>query len=232
MHDQQALEDGHYKVLGQVVALSLLVGGTRPHFFCPLLAHYLVGAAYHATPTEILAQLPQENQELKKKLSSLVECESEQSWNEAIANFDERFEMGINRALLPISQKEGFIKHAVKHVMISSVAEEVFSFCERLSSFGVLDLLKQYPESAMQEFIACKITPEALLDVLVPSFSLKGSSRREQEETIMFNLNQFFKRCARGLVTVLDLQALEEGNLKYHKHYRFRMYCNSPDNIT
>lgn len=42
MHDQQALNNSYYKVLGQLVALSLLKCGTRPHFFCPILANYIV----------------------------------------------------------------------------------------------------------------------------------------------------------------------------------------------
>ena len=42
-------------------------------------------------------------------------------------------------------------------------------------------------------------------------FCEKGSNRREQEETIMFNLNQFLKKCENGCVTktVIDIEALE-----------------------
>lgn len=213
MHDQQALQDHHYKVLGQLVALSLLNGGSGPHFFCPILAHYLVCTEYHPTPTELLDQLPEENCALKNKLASLLACQSEESWNEAIAKFDERFDMGINNVAIPIGRKEELVKSVVKHIMISSVAEEVFSFAEGLALFGVLDLLKQYPESAVYELIGCKTTAEEMLNVFVPSFSPKGSSKREREETIMFNFNQFLKKCARGLVTktVIDMEALEEG---------------------
>lgn len=212
MHDQQALQSHNYKVLGQLIALSLLNGGTGPHFLCLIIAHYLVDTEYHPMPTELLDQLPEENSALKNKLESLLACESEDAWYQAISDFDERFDMGINVSI-PIQQKEELVKSVVKHIMISSVAEEVFSFAEGLSLFGVLNLLKQYPESAIYELTGCKTTVEEILNVFVPSFSPKGSSKREQEETIMFNFNQFLKKCARGSVAkmVIDMEALEEG---------------------
>ena len=211
MHDQQALKNHHYKVLGQLVALSLLNCGSGPHFFCPILASYIVGADYQPRPSELLVQLPKENNELKEKLESLVACEDEDTWNEGIANFQERFDMGINSASIPIEKKQELVMGVVKHTMISSVAEEIFSFTEGLSLFGVLDLLKQYPESAAEELTYCGITANKILNAFCPSFSEKGSNRREQEETIMFNLNQFLKKCERGSVTktVIDIEALE-----------------------
>ncbi|CAB4014242.1 G2 M phase-specific E3 ubiquitin- ligase, partial [Paramuricea clavata] len=42
MHDQQALNNSHYKVMGQ----SLLKCGTGLHFFCPILANYIVSKEY------------------------------------------------------------------------------------------------------------------------------------------------------------------------------------------
>lgn len=213
MHDQQALNNHHYKVLGQLVALSLLNCGTGPHFFCPIVANYIVDKKYQPMPSELLAQLPEENREIKDKLSSLVACECKDTWKEGIVNFQERFDMGINNVSMPIEKKQELVMGVVKHIMISAVAEEIFSFVEGLSIFGVLDLLKQYPDSAVNELTYCSVTGDEILNAFVPSFSEKGSNRREQEETIMYNLNQFLRKCARGSVrkTVIDIEALQDG---------------------
>ena len=141
----------------------------------------------------------------------MVACEDEDTWNEGIANFQEQFDMGINSASIPIEKKQELVMGVVKHTMISLVAEEICSFTEGLSLFSVLDLLKQYPESAVEELTYCGITADKILNAFCPSFSEKGSNRREQEETIMFNLNQFLKKCESGSVTktVIDIEALE-----------------------
>ena len=95
--------------------------------------------------------------------------------------------------------------------MISSVAEEIFSFMDGLSLFGVLELLKQYPESTVNELTSCMVRGEEILNAFVPIFSEKGSNHCEREETIMYNFNQFLRKCAWGCVkkTVLDIDALE-----------------------
>ena len=97
----------------------------------------------------------------------MVACEDKDTWNEEIAHFQERFDMGINSASIPIEKKQELVMGVVKHTMISSVAEEIFSFTEGLSLFGVLDLLKQYPESAVEELTYCGITADKILHAFV-----------------------------------------------------------------
>ena len=80
--------------------------------------------------SELLAQLPEENREIKDKLALLLACKSEASWSRKF-------------------RKEDLARSVVKHIMISSVAAEIFSFMDSLSLFGVLELLKQYPERVL-----------------------------------------------------------------------------------
>ena len=130
-----------------------------------------------------------------------------------MSSFDKRFEMGINNVTIPIERKEQFAKSVVRHIMINSVAEEVYSFMDGLSLFGVLELLKQHPESALNELTSCALTAEKILNAFVPSLSEMGSNQREEEETVMYNFNQFLKKCTRGCVkkTILDIHTLENG---------------------
>lgn len=117
-----------------------------------------------------------------------------------MSSFDERFEMGINNVSIPTVRKEEFAKSVVRHIMISSVAEEIYSFMDGLSLFGVLELLKQHPESALNELTSCTVTAEKILNAFLPSLSEMGSNQREKQETFMYNFNQFLKKCTRGCV--------------------------------
>ena len=100
--------------------------------------------------------------------------------------------------------------------MISCVAEEIFSFQEGLSLFGVLDALKSFTEDAIKYFVFAEVTVEEIRKVFIPSFAVKGCSKRESEETIIFNFNQFLKQCACGKVqrTFIDISSLESNNLQ------------------
>ena len=95
-----------------------------------------------------------------------------------------RFDMGINSASIPIEKKQELVMGVVKHTMISSVAEEICSFTEGLSLFGVLDLLKQYPESAVEELTYCGITADKILNAFCPSFSEKGSNDASKKKRL------------------------------------------------
>ena len=187
MHDQQALKNCYFKVLGQLVALSLLKCGIAPHFFCPIIAHYIIGKEYKPVFSDLLAQLPEENRKVKEKLTSLLATESEESWNNEMSSFDERFDMAINNVSIPIDRKEEFAHSVFKHIMISSIVG--------LSLFGILELLKQHPESALNELTNCIVTAVKILNAFVPTFSEMGSNQREKEETVMYNFNQFLKKC-------------------------------------
>jgi hypothetical protein len=160
MHDQTALLDGDYKSFGQLVALALLNGAGGPHILSPCLANFLLGTEENSNIEDLIMELPKENQDIKDKLNLLNECKQPELWKEALMNFDERFDFGINRAPVPFNEKDTVITSSVKHIMISSVAEENYSFKEGLSSFGVYDILRQHPEEAFKELTFVEITVE------------------------------------------------------------------------
>jgi hypothetical protein len=123
MHDQSTLAAGKYKMFGQLVALALLNGACGPHFLLPSLIHFVLGTPDEQDVASLIEQLPLENHDIKKKLEDLNSCDDPKQWNEAMSNFDERFDMGINSATVPFEKKEVILKAAVKHIMLSSVAE-------------------------------------------------------------------------------------------------------------
>ena len=53
--------------------------------------------------------------------------------------------MGITKAKIPIEEKNDVIQAANRHIMVSSVAEEIFSFQEGLAVFGGIGCVKRIP---------------------------------------------------------------------------------------
>ena len=218
-HDQSALLDHEYKIFGQLVALAFLNNASLLHFFSSTVANYILGTECKDGLSSLINELPVDEVTVKAKLNTLLSCETPVAWDEVINQFDEWFDMGINKAKVPIEQKEYLIRTANKHIMISSVAEEIFSFQEGLSLFGVLDALKKFPRDAIKYFVYTEVTMDDIKKVFVPSFAIKGSSKRASEETIIFNFYQFLKQCARGNVqrTFIDISSLEHDDLEEHQ---------------
>ena len=209
LHDQRALVGGYYKAFGQLVALSLLNAAGGPHIFSSCVANFILGTEKKCIGKEVIKEIPADQPEILMKLQSLDACTNPDEWTKALALFEERFDMGINKATVSFEEKEELIKAAAKHIMISSALEEIYSFQEGLSTFGVLDVLKQHPEAAYKEltYVLCI---EDARKLFVPTFSVRGSSKREKEELVSFNYNQFLNKCSKGEVcrTVLDINGI------------------------
>ena len=126
-----------------------------PHFLLPSLIHLVLG-----TPDEdvasLIKQLPAENHEITMKLEDLLNCQDPKQWSEAILNFDECFDMGINSATIPFEKKDIVLKAAVKHIMLSSVAEEIYCFQAGLSLFNVLGRMSKVHCASIQGTCSCE----------------------------------------------------------------------------
>ena len=130
--------------------------------------------------------------------------------SEPLNSFEEQFDMGINNATVSFKKKEELTRAAVKHIIVSSALEEIYSFQEGLSTFGVLSVLKQHPEEAYKELTCMQLCVEDVRKPFVLTFSVSGSLKRLKEELVIFNYNQFLKKCSLGEVcrTVLDLNCI------------------------
>lgn len=51
-------------------------------------------------------EIPDDQVEVKEKLKALWLCEDPNHWDEAILNFEERFDMGSTKARLPIEDHQ------------------------------------------------------------------------------------------------------------------------------
>ena len=178
LHDQNALVDGYYKAFGQLVALSLLNGASGPHIFSSCLANFILGMEKKCIGEEVIKEIPGDQAEIVVKLRSLNSCTNPDEWTKALIIFEERFDMGINKATVSFEEKEELIRAAAKHIMISSALEEIHSFQEGLSTFGVLNVLKQHPEEAYKELTYMQLCVEDVRKPFVPTLSARDSSKK------------------------------------------------------
>ena len=211
MHDQSALANGDYMMFGKLVALSFLNGAGGPHIFSPFLARFILGIEEMSIPLQdIIEELHGDQVDIVAKLKSLNACTTAEEWAKALMIFDEHFDMGINRATIPIQEKDEVIRCAVKQIMITAALEEIYSFLEGLSSFKILSILKEHPEEAYKEMTYVELSVEDVRKPFIPRFSIKGSSKRVKEELIIYNFNQFLKRCYQSEVSrqVTELKSI------------------------
>ena len=82
--------------------------------------------------------------------------------------------------------------------------------------------MKQHPVEAFRELTYIEVNVEDVRKPFQPIFSVNGSSKRQKEELIIFNFNQFLKKCMQGAVSrtvvnldgILDEQPSEEETVK------------------
>lgn len=177
MHDQETLMAGEYRALGQLTALAFLNEANRPHFFSPTVTHHISDLNSNTSPSSMVNEIPDYQWEIKEKLKALLHCEDPNHWDEGILKFEEWFDMVITKAKFPIEEKNDVIMAANRHIMVSSVAEEIFSFQEGLAAFADLDALKEYPDESVKLFISAQVTVEDIKRTFIPVFSISGPSK-------------------------------------------------------
>ena len=101
--------------------------------------------------------------------------------------FDQHFDMGINKPTFPFQAKDEVIRGAVKQIMITSALEELYSFLDGLSLFGVFSVLKEHREDAYKELTYMELSVEDVRKPFITTFSIKGSSRKSSSCTTTIN---------------------------------------------
>ena len=87
-HNLDSLEKGTFELFGKLVAVALVNGCPGPHFFCPLLAGYLLDVEKKPT----LDEIPKDC-EFLGQIRKVSESCDEESFAHAVNGFPERFDM-------------------------------------------------------------------------------------------------------------------------------------------
>ena len=122
-HNLEAVAKGLFETFGKLVAITLVNGCPGPHFFSPMVAGFILDI-----PREPhLSEVP-EDCEFLTQLTNISNCSDEASFISAVNSFPERFDMGYTKATVTFEDKNELLNACVKHVVLSCLAEEIYSF--------------------------------------------------------------------------------------------------------
>ena len=153
---------------------------------------------------------------MKAKLNKIKNCENEHEFQEAVADFEERFNFGCMVFSPNFTDRDDLIKKVAHHFIYSKQSEELQDFLKGLSCIGALEVLKKYPDDAKQLFIAQKLCPDSLKNAFEFEFNT-NSKKAQLEEEIIYNLKTFIDEIhERKVKTVraLTLTDLEDDNVE------------------
>ena len=152
-HNLEALSKGLFELFGKFVAIALLNGCPAPHFLTPMVAGFLLDI-----PQESQLEEVPEKCEFVNQLKNISSCCEEASFTDAVQTFPERFDMGYTKATVTFEDKNDLLNACIKHIVLSSAAEEIYSFRKGLASFGALDLLHKFQDDDVKKLMYVEIS--------------------------------------------------------------------------
>lgn len=192
-HNLEAVAKGLFETFGKLVAIALVNGCPGPHFFTPMVAGFILDIPREPHLTEV-----PDDCEFLTQLTNISNCSDEASFISAVNSFPERFDMGYTKATVTFEDKNELLNACVKHVVLSCVAEEIYSFKKGLASFGVLEFLSKYPSDGIKHLMHVEVSVEDVKSCFVPCFSTPGFQLHERETEIVYNWHSFLRSVSRG----------------------------------
>ena len=153
---------------------------------------------------------------MKGKLDKTKNCENKHEFQEAVADFEERFDFGYIVFSLNFNDRDDLIKKVAYYFIYSQQFEELQDFLKGLSCNGVLEVLKKYPDDAKKLFAARKVCPDSLKNAFEFEFNT-NSKKAQLEEDIIYNLKTFTDKIHEKkvkTVRALTLIDLEDDNVE------------------
>lgn len=192
-HNQEALDKGLFELFGKLVAIAIINGCPGPHFFTPLVAGFILDL-----PREPhLDEVPDEC-EFLPQLKNISSCYDGASFLNAVNSFPERFDMGYTKGSVSLEDKNDLLNACIKHIVIYSVAEEIYSFRKGLASFGLVELLCKFPCDGIKKLMHVEVSVEDVKSCFVPCFSTPGFELHEKETEIVYNWHSFLRSVSKG----------------------------------
>ena len=96
--------------------------------------------------------------------------------------------------MVKLQDKDELVCACIKHVVISIVAEEIYSFKKGLSQFGVLESLHKCPERGILLLMHCEVSAEDVKGCFIPVYYLLGSEIHSKEIEITYKWYWCLKR--------------------------------------
>ena len=94
--------------------------------------------------------------------------------------------MGYTKAVVKLQDKDELVSACIKHVVISIVADKIYSFRKGLSQFGVLESLRKFPETGILLLMHCEVSVEDVKGCFKAVYSFLGSEIHWKEIEITY----------------------------------------------
>ncbi|XP_041841563.1 uncharacterized protein LOC121639995 [Melanotaenia boesemani] len=178
-------DNGFFRTIGEILAVSLAQGGPAPAFFSPWVYSYFCNG-------EINPTLLDKNTVADSQLLSLID-QVESSTEQTVEGLtDEILNCGFTGAI-SVQNKELIVRAIILHAVLKlqPMLEELR---EGLQLYGLLELIKQHPDTCQPLFVPgedVKVNAEFVMASIHPQLSEKGTTRH-QVELEMLNFIQDF----------------------------------------
>ena len=192
-HNLEALDKGLFELFGKLVAIAIINGCPGPHFFTRMVAGFILDIPQEPD----LDEVPHEC-EFLTKLKTISSCCDEASFLDAVNSFPERFDMGYTKATVTLEDKNDLLNACIKHIVIYSTAEEIYSFRKGLASFGVKELLCRFPSDGIKKLMHVEVSVEDVKSCFLPCFSTPRIEVHEKETEIVYNWHSFLRSVSKG----------------------------------
>ena len=223
-HDVHKNENKDFYYFGKFIALSLLHGGPGPHNFSRPLTQFILGLE----PELQVDQVP--DYDVQEQLKQIINCTTQEDLDAILSSFDARFEAGYNKPVIKLSDVKDLADKVCKYFVITRQLEEIQQFCDGLSSNGILEILKKYPERSTEEFVynSNAITAELIKNMFQVKFcSDKESPLRASEEDVIFQWINFLEEVESGSVPAVEIHEMDGSvkNMKVTLEHVLKFLC-------
>lgn len=194
----KAVREDLYFETGRMIAVCLVHGGPAPGFFSPTLFSCLATGPETAKPViEDVADF-----ELLEKLKKISDSTCLQNLQESTeACVDYLINAGCFRPITRFEEKDILVQDILMFQVVNRVRGPFERFKEGMKTLGILEKIKQYPDTFFP--LLChkpiKLTADILDGLFHITFSIDGSNRKFVESRVV----AFWRDC---------LQDTEEGN--------------------
>ncbi|XP_014678786.1 PREDICTED: uncharacterized protein LOC106818607 [Priapulus caudatus] len=185
-HNVLHLSKQHYKLVGQLIALSIMNSGPNPLLFCRPTAEHILNSGQLS---EDLSIEDVSDAQLREHLLKIANMENEEEFvNYVEQHLERRHDIGYSK-VLSLQDKSDLSLHLIKDDVICRCSAELQQLDEGLTCLDVLPMMRRHPSMFLP--VMMKTTePLAATDMgrlFTPVHSVEGSNKREAEEEIMVN---------------------------------------------
>ncbi|XP_056437117.1 uncharacterized protein LOC130374401 isoform X2 [Gadus chalcogrammus] len=180
--DSTALREDWYYTAGRAIAVSLVHGGPPPNFLSPTLFSQLVDGSANPVLEDIA------DMEVLEKAKKVSESTTLEDLEESMAPMlDYLANAGCLRPMRSIRDRDLLVEDIVMFQVVHRVQGPFQRFCEGLKTLGVLEKIREHPDSFRPLFCFQPniLTADQVEDLFTIHLSPKGSNNRIAEERVV-----------------------------------------------